>query len=191
VSCRRDRPFDKTRKKPVGRGVHGAGTEPETPEGPGWRGQAPQGPTRPGPERGCAARARTGLGDCASKGCAERGQRRGASRPAHPASAPRRPRPRATLGGITNAARAPLSAAAPGRPRRWRGTVDPRSSWTGMAPHDRRPGGRWREKHPGRGEGGGQGATPKGPKAGGLPARTTDEHRQAGSSLARFGQGEL
>jgi hypothetical protein len=41
---------------------------PETPEGPGWRGQPWHRATRPGQELGLRAGNRTGLGDCPSKG---------------------------------------------------------------------------------------------------------------------------
>ena len=42
--------------------------QPETPEGPGWRGQPWHGATRPGQELGLRAGNRAGLGDCPSKG---------------------------------------------------------------------------------------------------------------------------
>lgn len=121
------------------------------PRGAGVARAGPAGANTARTGAGLRARARTGLGDCASKGCAERRRRRGASRPAHPAPAPRRPRPRAALGGIHQRGQSPLSTAAPGRPRRCRRTADEGSSWTGMALNSWRPGGRWWEEAPGKG----------------------------------------
>lgn len=132
------------------------------PRGAGVARAGPAGANTARTGAGLRARARTGLGDCASKGCAERRQRRGG--PADPLippgqrDGPDRARPWAAS---TNAARAPSLRPRPegrgdGEERRIR---DPHGY--GTAPNDRRPGGRWREKNQGRGEGGGQGAPPQ------------------------------
>jgi hypothetical protein len=72
--------------------------QPETSEGPGWRGQDALRPTRPGQELGLRAGNRTGLGDCPSKGrCLSRitggetqpGKRREYDHHVHPSPLPR------------------------------------------------------------------------------------------------------
>jgi hypothetical protein len=69
VSCLRDRPFDKTLKKPVGRRVHGGQHGHRTPpEDRGGAGRTPTAANTARTDAGLRAGDQTGLGDCQSKG---------------------------------------------------------------------------------------------------------------------------